>query len=114
MDQHQVEVYLVNTGWTGGPVGIGNRMKLSHTRAMVTAALNGSLRSVSYETDPVFGFSVPVECPDVPSTVLTPRKTWSDPKEYDLQAQKLALQFTENFNQKFPQEVALQSAGPRV
>jgi phosphoenolpyruvate carboxykinase (ATP) len=95
--EHDAKVWLVNTGWTGGPFGVGHRMKLAHTRAMVRAALSGALDDVEYETDPVFGLQVPTSCPGVPSEVLMPRGTWSDGASYDEQARKLAEMFVENF-----------------
>ena len=79
LDRHRIPVWLVNTGWTGGPYGTGERMPIDHTRNMVRAALGGLLDGVSYETDPVFGVAVPLGVPDVPSDVLRPRDTWADP-----------------------------------
>lgn len=99
VQRHKVDVWLVNTGWTGGPYGTGQRMKIAHTRAMVHAALDGSLTNVPLDRDPVFGLMVPKSCPDVPSQVLDPRSTWKDSAAYDLQAQKLATMFRENFKQ---------------
>jgi phosphoenolpyruvate carboxykinase (ATP) len=97
--KHGSRVWLVNTGWTGGPYGVGTRMKLSHTRAMLRAALAGELDRVKYAKDPVFGFEVPTKVPDVPKEVLSPRGTWPDPAAYDAQARKLATMFRENFEQ---------------
>jgi len=94
---HGSKVWLVNTGWTGGPFGVGHRMKLAHTRAMVRAALSGALDDGAYETDPIFGLQVPASCPGVPSEVLMPRGTWSDGASYDEQARELAEMFVENF-----------------
>jgi phosphoenolpyruvate carboxykinase (ATP) len=111
--KHQAKVWLVNTGWTGGAYGVGSRMKLSHTRAMLRAALSGALESAKFRRDPVFGFEVPTSVPDVPADVLNPRSTWSDPKAYDTQAAKLATMFRENFEQyraEAPKSVA--EAGP--
>jgi phosphoenolpyruvate carboxykinase (ATP) len=99
VQRHKVDVWLVNTGWTGGPYGTRQRMKIAHTRAMVHAALDGSLTNVPSVRDPVFGLMVPKSCPDVPSQVLDPRSTWKDSVAYDLQAQKLAAMFRENFKQ---------------
>jgi phosphoenolpyruvate carboxykinase (ATP) len=90
-------VWLVNTGWTGGPYGVGNRMKISYTRAMIHAALSGKLLDVPVRIDPVFGLTVPLSCPDIPDEILDPRSTWSDPAAYDAQADKLARMFIENF-----------------
>jgi phosphoenolpyruvate carboxykinase (ATP) len=95
--QHAVNVWLINTGWTGGPYGVGSRMKLAHTRAMVHAALDGSLADVPMVTDPIFGLAIPTTCPGVPDEVLNPRNTWQDPVAYDTQAQKLAAMFVKNF-----------------
>ncbi len=96
---HGANVWLVNTGWTGGAHGVGSRMKLAHTRAMVTATLNGSLSGVAMSEDPIFGLSIPTEVPGVPSGVLQPRGTWSDASAYDAAANKLAGMFKENFSQ---------------
>jgi phosphoenolpyruvate carboxykinase (ATP) len=112
---HQVRVWLVNTGWTGGPYGTGKRIYLPHTRAMVRAALTGRLEGVPTRIDPHFGLEVPYECPDVPAEVLNPRQTWSNPQEFDRQAQKLAACFVDNFAQ-YTGEVAPEvlAAGPIV
>jgi phosphoenolpyruvate carboxykinase (ATP) len=99
MAEHGVDCWLVNTGWTGGPFGEGTRMKIAYTRAMVRAALNGSLAQVATEVDPLFGLHVPVSCPDVPSEVLQPRNTWRNPQAYDEKAQHLAGLFRKNFEQ---------------
>ena len=92
-------VWLINTGWTGGPYGVGNRMKLSYTRAMITAALDGKLDNVNYDTLPVFGMRIPTSCPDVPSEILNPRNTWKDAAAYDAKAAHLADLFVKNFGQ---------------
>jgi phosphoenolpyruvate carboxykinase (ATP) len=97
ISKHKVKVWLVNTGWTGGPYAVGNRMKLSYTRAMITAALEGTLDHVAYEKFPIFNFDIPVSCPSVPSEILQPRNTWADKNAYDVQAKKLADQFIKNF-----------------
>lgn len=94
-----VNVWLVNTGWSGGPYGIGQRMKLSYTRAMLTAALNGDLNAVNYSTDPVFGLAIPQTCPNVPDEILNPRNTWDDKEAYDKKANHLAELFVKNFEQ---------------
>ena len=112
--RHGVKVWLVNTGWTGGPYGTGTRMKLSHTRAMVRAALAGALDGTAFAKDPVFGIEVPVSVPDVPAEVLVPRRTWADPSAYDAQARELARMFRENFEQyrsQVPAEVAAARPG---
>ncbi|MFL5726954.1 MAG: phosphoenolpyruvate carboxykinase (ATP) [Chloroflexota bacterium] len=94
---YDVPVWLVNTGWTGGPYGTGERMNINHTRTMVRAALNGELNDVKYRRDPIFGVEVPTEVPGVPSELLEPRGTWQDGAAYDAQAAKLARMFTDNF-----------------
>jgi phosphoenolpyruvate carboxykinase (ATP) len=97
MKKHQVNVWMINTGWSGGSYGTGSRMKLSYTRAMITAALDGQLDQVSYEKHPVFGMEMPLSCPGVPSDILNPRNTWADKAAYDATAQKLAGLFIKNF-----------------
>lgn len=91
------KVWLINTGWTGGPYGIGSRMSLKYTRAIITAALNGDLDNVEFVTDSVFGLSTPQSCPNVPSEVLNPKNTWSDKAKYDETAASLSKKFNENF-----------------
>ena len=107
-------VWLVNTGWTGGPHGTGHRIDLAHTRTMVKAALGGHLDEVATESDPVFGVGVPTSVPGVPDDVLKPRNTWADKAAYDAQAEKLTEMFRKNF-QKFAAEVSdeIREAGPR-
>jgi phosphoenolpyruvate carboxykinase (ATP) len=95
--KHEARVWLINTGWTGGPHGTGSRIKLGHTRAMVDAVLSGKLDGASYHKDPVFGLDVPGAVPGVPSELLDPRRTWPDPAAYDAQAAKLAEMFRKNF-----------------
>lgn len=95
IDQHGSEVWLINTGWTGGGYGVGHRMKLSHTRAMIHAAFSGDL--TQFETDPIFGLSIPTACPGVPSEVLNPRETWADKSAYDAKANELRSMFEENY-----------------
>jgi len=97
LERHGVRVWLVNTGWTGGPYGTGERMNINHTRSMVRAALSGALDGVPAVTDPIFGVAVPTSCPDVPSEVLQPRATWADGAAYDRQAAALARMFVDNF-----------------
>ncbi len=97
LERHDVPVWLVNTGWTGGPYGVGERMSIDHTRTMVRAALSGALDGVPYEPDPVFGIQVPTQVPGVPSEILRPRDTWPDPDAYDAKARELAGMFAENF-----------------
>lgn len=112
---HQAQVWLVNTGWTGGAYGTGSRMKLAHTRTMVRAALAGALDAVATAVDPVFGLAVPTAVPGVPPQVLDARGSWSDPAAYDAQAAKLAGMFRENFA-RFGDAVspAIAGAGPRA
>ncbi|MGZ8557697.1 MAG: phosphoenolpyruvate carboxykinase (ATP), partial [Chitinophagaceae bacterium] len=97
MRENKVNVWMINTGWTGGPYGIGNRMKLKYTRAMITAALEGKLDNAEFETDPIFGVAIPKECPNVPTDILNPRNTWSDKSAYDGKAKYLASLFIKNF-----------------
>ncbi|HYD54820.1 MAG TPA: phosphoenolpyruvate carboxykinase (ATP) [Gemmatimonadaceae bacterium] len=113
IDEHGARVWLVNTGWTGGPFGIGGRFRIAHTRAMVRAALAGGLDGAEYYTDAVFGLHVPTAVPDVPPEVMRPRETWQDVQGYDLQAAKLASMFRENFK-KYESYVgdAVKGAGP--
>jgi phosphoenolpyruvate carboxykinase (ATP) len=97
--EHKVNCWLVNTGWSGGPYGVGQRMKIAYTRAMVNAALNGQLSEVRYVKDPVFGVQIPTTCPDVSTEVLIPRHTWAEGEAYDRQAKKLAAMFVHNFKE---------------
>ena len=115
LKEHGSQVWLVNTGWTGGAYGVGSRMKLGHTRAMVRAAVAGQLDAAPTETDPVFGLAVPREVPGVPSAVMNPRGTWKDGAAYDAQARKLAGMFRENIK-KFGGQVseAIRNAGPKA
>jgi phosphoenolpyruvate carboxykinase (ATP) len=111
--KHKAKVWLVNTGWTGGAYGVGKRMAIAHTRAMINAALAGKLDDVEYTHDAVFNLDIPASCPGVPTSVLDPRNTWPDPRAYDEQAKKLARMFVENFT-AFAQDVspAVKDAGP--
>jgi phosphoenolpyruvate carboxykinase (ATP) len=109
---HRSRVWLVNTGWSGGAYGVGSRMKLSYTRAMVRAALAGKLDGVRSETDPVFGLAVPVEVPGVPAGVMRARETWKDPAAYDAQAKKLAEMFRANFAKFGTVDERIRAAGP--
>jgi phosphoenolpyruvate carboxykinase (ATP) len=113
--RHGVRVWLVNTGWTGGPYGTGARMKIKYTRAMIAAALAGELDGVAFRPHPVFNVEVPAACPGVPAEVLDPRSTWARPEEYDLQAARLARMFAENFR-AFETDVQPEvlAAGPRA
>lgn len=115
IDEHGSDVWLVNTGWTGGAFGVGKRMKLSSTRAMVSALLSGDLHSAPLDTDPIFGLHIPKQIADVPAEILNPRNTWTDKAAYDAQAKKLAGMFRENFA-KFEKFVpdAVKAAGPKA
>jgi phosphoenolpyruvate carboxykinase (ATP) len=97
IEQHKAACWLVNTGWSGGPYGVGERMKIKYTRAMIRAILNGSLANVETTPDAVFGVGVPSSCPGVPAEVLVPRNTWKDKEAYDQKAGHLARLFNENF-----------------
>lgn len=115
ISEHDVECWLINTGWTGGPYGEGHRIEIAYTRAMVNAALEDKFEKASYVEDPIFGVQIPTSCPDVPSDLLIPKQTWSDAAAYDAQADKLAAMFVENFSQ-FEDDVpdAVKSAGPII
>ena len=111
---HKSNVWLINTGWSGGPYGTGKRINLQYTRAIVNAALAGDLDKVKTQTDPIFGLAVPTEIKGVPAKVLDPRSTWSDPAAYDAQAKKLAGMFRKNFEQFGDVETATKNAGPKA
>ena len=115
MREQKVDVWLVNTGWSGGPYGVGKRMSIQHTRAIIDAIHSGDLAKADFTEDPVFGVSIPETCPNVPNEVLVPKKTWKDPKKFDDTAKKLASLFHENFKKyadKASREVL--AAGPRI
>ena len=112
LDEHGSTVWLVNTGWTGGPFGEGSRMPIAATRAMLAAALAGELDDVEFRVDEVFGFEVPVSVPGVEPKLLDPRSTWSDPEAYDRKARELAAMFRENFERFDDPQLA--EAGPRA
>jgi phosphoenolpyruvate carboxykinase (ATP) len=115
MQKNKVNVWMINTGWTGGPYGIGNRMKLKYTRAMITAALEGKLNMIEYDQHPVFGMMIPTECPGVPAEILNPRNTWADKNAYDEKAKYLAGLFIKNF-EKYKDGVSNEvlEAAPRL
>ena len=115
MTEANVNVFMINTGWSGGPYGIGSRMKLAYTRAMITAALEGKLDNVEYEEHPVFGMMMPKECPNVPSAILNPRNTWADKNAYDEKAVSLGKQFVKNF-EKYAAGVSdeILAAAPKI
>ena len=113
--KYNSRVWLVNTGWTGGAYGVGSRMKIAYTRAMITAALAGGLDHVQYRRHPVFNIEVPTSCPGVPESVLDPRGTWADKAAYDQQAAKLARMFAENFRTNFADaDARVAAAGPAI
>jgi len=112
--RHQTNVFLINTGWSGGPYGVGSRMKLSHTRAMVTAAIEGRLSEVAYQLDPIFNVYVPASCPGVPPEMLMPHNTWNDKVAYERKAQELARLFIKNFSSFAPNvSNKIIAAGPK-
>jgi phosphoenolpyruvate carboxykinase (ATP) len=113
LHRHKSNVWLINTGWSGGPYGTGTRINLEYTRAIVNAALAGDLDGVTTEADPIFGLAIPTEIKGVPTKVLNPRRTWSNPAAYDAQAKKLARMFRENFEQFGNVDVATKNAGPK-
>ena len=115
INQYNTSVYLVNTGWTGGPYGVGKRMELKYTRAMISAALDGKLDDVTWTKHEYFQLNIPDSCPGVPSEVLNPENTWIDKKAYKNQAEKLVRLFAENvkrFAGEMPDEIL--NAGPRL
>jgi phosphoenolpyruvate carboxykinase (ATP) len=111
--KHMVDVWLLNTGWSGGPYGTGHRIKLSATRAMVKAVLSGAMKDAPITKDPIFGVGVPATCPGVPSEILSPRRTWKDPAAYDKKARELAGMFEHNFTENASDApVEVREAGP--
>jgi phosphoenolpyruvate carboxykinase (ATP) len=98
VNRHHAEVWMLNTGWVGGPYGVGERMSIAHTRAIVRAVVQGRLHDIATHPDPVFGLQIPNHVPDVPPEVLDPRGSWSDPDRYDRQAIKLRKMFEENIH----------------
>jgi phosphoenolpyruvate carboxykinase (ATP) len=115
IERYGVTCWLVNTGWVGGPYGVGKRISIKYTRALLNAALNSKLDKVKYAKDPIFGFEVPTQCPDVPDEVLSPASSWHDKKEYDRRYKDLAMRFKQNFGKfedRTPREVV--AAGPKV
>jgi phosphoenolpyruvate carboxykinase (ATP) len=113
--RHGAQVWLVNTGWSGGPHGEGSRMKLAYTRAILDAIHSGQLAEIPTRKDPIFRFQVPTSCPGLPSEILDPRSTWSNPEAYDRMAARLAAQFQDNFVRYADQtDEAVRQAGPRA
>jgi len=113
LETHNSDIWLINTGWSGGPYGVGERMKIVHTRTMVNAVLDGKLKDVPLEKEPFFGLQVPKHCPGVPDNILNTRNTWSNKADYDAQAKKLAKMFAQNFKQYADQATPdILAAGP--
>jgi phosphoenolpyruvate carboxykinase (ATP) len=113
ISEHKSSVWLVNTGWTGGPYGVGSRFKLSYTRAILAAILDGSLANAKFVEHPVFGLHMPVAVPGVPAEMLDPRNTWADKAAYDAKAKDLAKRFRDN-DAKYALSDAVRNAGPRA
>lgn len=115
IEQYNTQVYLINTGWTGGPYGVGKRMNLKYTRSMVTAVLNGAMNTVEYEHNDIFNLEVPFTCPEVPSEILNPMNTWENKEEYIKAANDLAKKFQDNFASKYPHiSKHIVDAGPKA
>ncbi|MBT1279246.1 phosphoenolpyruvate carboxykinase (ATP) [Thermoanaerobacter sp. CM-CNRG TB177] len=114
IEKYNTKVYLVNTGWSGGPYGIGSRINLTYTRTMVAAALNGSLDNVEFVKDPIFNLSIPTSCPGVPSEILNPKNTWADKEAYEKAAKNLATRFAENFKKYKDVTEEIKKSGPNV
>ena len=112
LTEYKTRVFLVNTGWIGGPLGVGRRIDLDLTRAMVRAALSGDLEDEASRVDPIFGFEVPMHCPGVPDHLLDPRSTWDEPAEYDRQAKELAAAFRQNMSRLEGVDEVIRAAGP--
>lgn len=114
IEEHNTKVYLINTGWSGGPYGVGKRMNLKFTRAMVSAALDGQLQKTSYKHHNIFNLMIPTSCPNVPDEILDPVNTWSDSRKYEISAKKLAILFVKNFKKfgEIPKEII--NAGPSI
>jgi phosphoenolpyruvate carboxykinase (ATP) len=112
--EHATRVYLINTGWTGGPYGIGKRMNLTHTRAIVNAAISGEIERVQVRHHPIFNLDMPSSCPDVPDEVLDPRNTWYDKDQYDAAARRLAMLFVRNFEKFGSVQREIVEAGPSL
>jgi phosphoenolpyruvate carboxykinase (ATP) len=115
IERYGVNCWLVNTGWIGGPYGIGHRISIRHTRALLEAALSGALLNAEYYTDPIFGFQVPKTCDGVPASVLKPSESWPDKEHYNQKYRQLAARFVENFK-KFEDRCAPEvvASGPRI
>lgn len=115
LNRHRARVYLLNTGWSGGPFGIGQRINIKHTRTMLRAAIRGELENADTYTDPIFGLHVPTHIEGVPDVLMYPREQWHDKHEYDRLARSLAERFVHNFDQKFAKHApALAQYGPQL
>ena len=115
LDRHGATVWLVNTGWTGGPFGEGQRMPIQATRTMLSAALSGELDGAEFRRADIFGFDVPLSVPGVDATLLEPRSTWREPERYDVKARELAELFVENFAKRFSDiDASIRAAGPQL
>jgi phosphoenolpyruvate carboxykinase (ATP) len=115
LDKHGAKVWLVNTGWTGGAFGEGQRMPINATRTMLRVALSGDLDDADFRTDELFGFEVPLHVAGVEDSLLDPRSTWADSGRYDVKARELAEMFAENFSKRFPEiDEPVRAAGPNV
>ena len=115
MERYGVTCWLLNTGWVGGPYGVGKRISIKHTRALLTAAIKGDLKDVEYYVDPVFGFEVPKSAPEIPGSVLHPAESWPSKKEYDAKYKQLAARFIDNFKKFAPDSPeSMRNAGPKI
>ena len=114
MRDNKADCWLINTGLCGGPYGVGKRMSIKHTRALLNSALDGKLAKVNFTKDPVFGFEIPAECPGVPSEILNPREAWADKAQYDAKYKQLAGLFTYNFKKFNVTSKVIAKAGPKI
>jgi len=114
INEHNTKVYLINTGWSGGPYGVGMRIQIKYSRAMVTAALTGALDIVKYRHVELFNLDIPTECPDIPPEILDPKNTWIDKESYDISARKLAQMFQDNFKKFKEVSPEIKNAGPEL
>lgn len=115
LEKHKAQAWIVNSGWSGGPYGVGKRMSINTTRNCVNAIIDGTIKDATWTTDPVFGWDLPESIPGVDSSVLIPRNTWPDPKEYDEAEKKLANMYVENFKKYIKEgEVDYSKFGPKV
>ena len=114
INKHNTTVYLINTGWSGGPYGIGARIKIKYSRAMITAAINGDLDQAKYRHDELFNLDIPIEIEGVPSEILDPKNTWNDKNSYDESAKSLCKMFVENFEKFEGVSQEIKNAGPKI